>query len=222
MVKAALLLAALTVFAASCIKQEEKVQVPLTAAETPEPPVVKNSNSTFATFNHKIAEHKQFDCVSCHRRDGKSKTIEYAGPDSCIGCHLNQFIENKATNENRAMCSICHSTLDSDQPPVKVFPAKFIEGFNLKFDHAAHDRGKGRPAQGCASCHSPSGPGQSIQSGIDTHASCYTCHTPESKIGSCTVCHARAPYKRTLQANYPFSAISRQGDPPPPKALGVT
>ena len=38
LIKAAFLLAALTVFAASCIKQEEKVRVPLTAAETPEPP----------------------------------------------------------------------------------------------------------------------------------------------------------------------------------------
>ena len=212
LIKAAFILAALTVFAASCLKQGEKTQVPLTASETPEPPVVKVSGSTFATFNHKVKEHQQFECASCHRRDGKSKTLEYAGHDSCIGCHLNQFIENKATNENRAMCSICHSTLDSDQPPVRAFPAKFIEGFNMQFDHAAHDRGKGRPPQGCSSCHSPTGPGQSIQSGIDTHASCYTCHTPESKIGSCSVCHTLAPYNRTLQSNYSFRAIFRHGD----------
>src|SRR5436190_6145166 len=104
LIKAAFLLAALMVFAASCIKQEEKVKVPLTAAETPEPPVVKASDSNFASFNHKIAEHKQFDCVSCHRRESKDKTLEYAGHDSCVGCHLNQFIENKATDQNKAMC----------------------------------------------------------------------------------------------------------------------
>ena len=212
LIKAALILATLTIFAASCFKQEEKVQIPLTAAETPEPPIVKASDSTFATFNHKIKEHQQFECASCHRRDGKSKTLEYAGHDSCVGCHLNQFIANKATDDNRAMCSICHTSLNSDQPPMRAFPAKFIEGFNMKFDHAAHDRGKGRPAQGCAACHSPSGNGQSIQSGIDTHNSCYTCHTPESKIGSCTVCHALGPYSRTLQSNYAFKAIFRHGD----------
>jgi hypothetical protein len=144
LIKAAFVLAALTVFAASCLKQGEKSPVPLTASETPEPPVVKASTSNFASFNHKIAEHKRFDCVSCHRRDAKDKTLEYAGHDSCIGCHLNQFIANKATDENRAMCSICHANLNSDQPPMKVFPAKFIEGFNMKFDHAAHERGKAR------------------------------------------------------------------------------
>jgi len=212
LLKAAIILAAFIVFGASCLKQGDKASVPLTASETPEPSAVKASTSNFATFDHKIAEHKQFECASCHHRDAKDKTLQYAGHDSCIGCHLNQFITNKATDENRAMCGICHASLNSDQPPMKVFPAKFIEGFNMKFDHAAHDRGKGRPAAGCAACHSPSGPGQSIQSGIDTHATCFACHTPESNIGSCAVCHALAPYNRTLQSNYAFKAIFTHGD----------
>ena len=212
LIKAALILAALTVFAASCLKQGEKTPVPLTASETPEPTAVKASTSNFSTFNHKIAEHKQFDCVSCHRREGDSKKLDYAGHDSCVGCHLNQFITNKTTDQNRAMCSICHEKLEADPPTVKAFPAKFVEGFNMKFDHAAHASGKGRPPAGCASCHSPSGPGQTIQSGIDTHNNCFTCHTTESKIGSCNVCHQLAPYNRTLQSNYSFKAIFRHGD----------
>ena len=208
-VKAAFILAALIVFAASCIKQEQKAPVPLTAAETPEPPVVKASDSTFAVFSHKVPEHKQFDCVSCHRREGKSKVLEFAGHDSCVGCHLSQFTN---PGEKPLMCAICHDKMASDPPTLRAFPAKFIEGFNMKFDHAAHIQGRGRPAQGCASCHSPSGPGQTIQSGIDTHISCFACHTPESKIGSCTVCHALAPYNRTLQSEYGFKAIFRHGD----------
>ena len=207
--KAALLIAALIVFAASCIQQGEKVQVPLTAAETPEPLAIKASDSTFATFSHKVPEHKQFDCVSCHRREGKSKQLEYAGHDSCVGCHLSQFTN---PGEKPAMCAICHDKMDAVPPTTRAFPVKFLEGFNMKFDHAAHERGKGRPAQGCAACHSPSGNGQTIQSGIDTHNNCYTCHTPESKIGSCTVCHALAPYNRTLQSQYNFKAIFRHGD----------
>lgn len=208
-IKAALLLAALMVFAASCLKQGEKTPVPLTASETPAPPVVNVSDTTFSKFSHTVAEHKQFDCASCHHREGKSRELEYAGHDSCVGCHLSQFTN---PGEKPAMCAICHDKMDAVPPTTKAFPAKFIEGFNMKFDHAAHESGKGRPAQGCAFCHSPSGPGQSIQSGIDTHTSCYTCHTAESKIGSCTVCHALGSYNRTTQSDYNFRAIFRHGD----------
>ena len=211
-IKAGLLFAALLIFAASCIQQGQKTEVPLTAAETPEPLAVRVSDSNFQAFSHKIPEHKQFDCVSCHRREGKSKELTYAGHDSCIGCHLNQFITNKTTDQNRAMCSICHDKLETDPPTIRAFPVKFIEGFNMKFDHAAHASGKGRPPAGCASCHSPSGSGESIPAGISTHNNCYSCHTPESKIGSCSVCHQLAPYARTLQSQYNFKAIFRHGD----------
>lgn len=207
--KAALIFAALIVFAASCIKQGEKLTVPLTASETPDPPVINVSDSTFSKFNHSIDEHKQFECVSCHRREAKAKTLEFAGHDSCVGCHLSQFTN---PGEKPAMCAICHDKMDVTPPTMKAFPAKFVEGFNMKFDHAAHERGEGRPAAGCAHCHSPSGPGQTIQSGIDTHNNCYACHTPETKIGSCATCHALGPYNRTLQSEYNFKAIFRHGD----------
>lgn len=209
LVKAAFIFAALIVFVASCIKQGEKTPVPLTASETPEPPVIKVSDSTFSKFNHTIDEHKQFECVSCHRRETKAKQLEFAGHDSCVGCHLSQFTN---PGEKPAMCAICHDKMDVTPPTMKTFPAKFIEGFNMKFDHAAHETGKGRPAAGCAHCHSPSGPGQTIQSGIDTHSNCYACHTPETKIGSCATCHALGPYNRTLQSEYNFKAIFRHGD----------
>ena len=207
--KAALILAALVVFAASCIQQQKKTDVTLTAAETPEPPVVNVSDSTFSKFSHTIEEHKKFDCVSCHRREVKSRDLEFAGHDSCVGCHLSQFTN---PGEKPAMCAICHDKMDATPPTMKTFPAKFIEGFNMKFDHAAHETGKGRPAAGCAHCHSPSGPGQSIQIGIDTHNNCFACHTPDTKVGSCATCHALGPYNRTTQSEYRFPAIFRHGD----------
>jgi c(7)-type cytochrome triheme protein len=207
--KAVLFIAALIVFAASCIKQQERVSPTLTAAETPEPPVVKASDSTFSKFSHTVEEHKQFDCVSCHRRDAKSKQLEFAGHDSCVGCHLSQFTN---PGEKPAMCAICHDKMDATPPTMKTFPAKFIEGFNMKFDHAAHETGKGRPAASCSHCHSPSGPGQTIPIGIGTHNNCFACHTPETKIGSCATCHALGPYNRTTQSEYSFRAIFRHGD----------
>jgi len=128
--------------------------------------------------------------------------MEFAGHESCIGCHLNQF-----TDQQQTMCSICHQDLRSAPPTMKDFPVRFREGFNMKFDHAAHDNGAGRPAEGCASCHAPSGVGRSIPAGFRAHNNCYGCHTPESKIGSCSVCHELAPYNRTPQSRYVFNAV---------------
>ena len=139
----------MTAFAASCIQQGQKTQVPVTSAETPDPIPARVSTKTFQAFSHQIPEHKQFDCNSCHQREGRSLKIELAGHESCVGCHLNQF----TNRDDQVMCGICHENLKLDQPTTKTFPAKFIEGFNMKFDHAAHTQGKGRPAEGCASCH---------------------------------------------------------------------
>ena len=212
LIKAVLLIASVTGFAASCVKQASRIEVPLTASETPEPMPERVSTKTFQAFSHKITEHKQFECASCHGREGKSQKLDYAGHDSCVGCHLNQFTDRTLMEQTKVMCSICHNDLQANPPTMKAFPVKFLEGFNMKFDHSKHDDGKGRPAAGCASCHESSGPGKTIQSGIDTHANCFTCHTAESKIGSCTVCHALAPYNRTLQSEYSFRYIFRHGD----------
>ena len=210
--KTVLSLGAAAVFATSCIQQGNRVDVTITSAETPEPIAVRASDSTFTKFSHTIPEHKTFECMSCHQREGKSRELEYTGHESCVGCHLSQFIENSVTAENRAMCSICHASLESKQPPMNEFPTKFKEGFNMKFDHAAHNRGEGRPPQGCAACHKPAGAGQTIPIGISTHNDCYTCHTPETKIASCSVCHELASYRRTVPSQYSFKAIFRHSD----------
>jgi c(7)-type cytochrome triheme protein len=206
-IRALLVFGAVAAFAAGCLKQEPRTSVPLTASETPEPMPERVSNKTFEAFSHKIPEHQQFACTSCHQRQGSSLKMDYAGHDSCIGCHLNQF-----TDRDQVMCAICHKDTKSVPPSMNAFPVKFIEGFNMKFDHSAHDNGKGRPPEGCSSCHDSSGPGKTIPVGFQAHTNCFGCHTAESKIGSCTVCHQLGPYNRTLQSEYGFKAIFRHGD----------
>lgn len=198
---------AIALLAASCLTKAAKAPVPLTAAD-PAPIVpARETKTDFATFSHKVPEHKQFECISCHRREGSSRELEYAGHDACIGCHLNQFI-----NPERAMCNICHKELESDPPPTKAFPTKFKEGFNMRFDHAKHDDGAGRPRDGCNACHKPAGPGMTIPASITAHSNCYGCHTAESKLNSCGVCHQMAPYNRTPQSRYVFKSVFRHSD----------
>lgn len=198
----------LILFAASCLQQAEKLSVPLTAAETPDPVPVRASDKTFKAFSHATAEHKQFECASCHRREGKSLDLEYAGHDSCVGCHLNQFTDP----EQQVMCVICHADMKANPPTMAKFPTKFIESFDVKFDHADHDNGEGRPPAGCVACHSPAGAGKTIPVGFQAHSDCYSCHTAESKIGSCNVCHELGPYRRTSPGRYVFRAIFSHRD----------
>lgn len=205
--KALLVLSAVALFSLNCLQSSQKTPVTITGSESAKPIPLRVSDSTFKEFSHTIAEHKQFDCNSCHRREGKSLDMEFAAHESCIGCHLNQFTSNEPT-----MCAICHDDLQAAKPTMKAFPAKFNEGFNMKFDHADHDSGKGRPAQGCASCHAPAGPGKTIPSGFQAHNTCYTCHTAESQLSSCNVCHVIAPYNRTPQSRYVFRAVFTHGD----------
>ncbi|MEO7660000.1 MAG: cytochrome c3 family protein [Pyrinomonadaceae bacterium] len=198
---------AVTIFAASCIQQAAKTTVTLTASETPDPVPQRASDKTFKDFSHNIEEHKEFECASCHQREGKSLDMEFAGHDSCIGCHLNQF-----TDQEPVMCSICHDDLTTSPPTMQKFPENFREGFNMKFEHSAHDSGEGRPPAGCASCHQSAGAGKSIPVGFRAHNTCYTCHTAESDIGSCNVCHELAPYRRTPPSRYVFGAVFRHDD----------
>ncbi|MEO8650427.1 MAG: cytochrome c3 family protein [Acidobacteriota bacterium] len=204
--------------AAGCLKRGAETPVTITSSETPEPAKERNSTSNFSAFSHNIPEHKQFECVSCHRREsGPIQTavkLELAGHDSCIGCHLNQFTDPKS-----AMCTICHQDMQSTPPSVRVFPARFLEGFNMKFDHAAHSRGEGRPAEGCVACHERAGPGKSIPAGVQAHTTCYTCHTPETKIGSCNTCHELAPYSRTPSSRYAFRAVFSHTDHGTPQGV---
>src|SRR5215204_654880 len=206
-VKAVFILSAAAVVAASCLRQtRETTNVTLTASETPAPIAARASRTTFESFSHGVPQHKQFDCDSCHRRE-KGVEIRYAGHEACIGCHLNQF-----TSQESGICAICHQETKSVPPPVEAFPVRFVEGFNMKFDHAAHSRGDGQPRGGCAACHEPSGPRKTIPVGIRAHTNCFACHTAESKIGACNVCHEIAPYSRTSPSRYVFGVAFSHSD----------
>lgn len=211
LIKVCLVLTAFSIFGVSCFQKGERIQPVITSSETPEPPAVRTSQKTFENFSHQIPEHQKFACDSCHQRESGplkvSMELKYAGHDSCIGCHLNQF-----TSQEPKMCAICHDNMNSSPPTIDAFPAKFREGFNMKFDHAVHSRGDAEPSDGCVACHSPAGAAKSIPIGINAHADCMSCHTPESKIGSCSVCHELAPYNRTPQSRYAFRAVFSHAD----------
>lgn len=203
LLKALIVFCALAVFAAGCIKQAERLQPTITSSEMPDPVPARVSSKTFTEFSHKVPEHLQFECNTCHSREPGGIKSQLGGHESCIGCHMNEWIA-----EEQAICSTCHTDLNSKDPPVKAFPVKFKEGFNTVFKHEDHDNGVGEPKEGCAACHKPSGRGQTIQSGFETHATCYVCHKPENKEipedknDSCNVCHKISPYIRTLPSQY--------------------
>ena len=197
LLRALLVLGAMALFIPSCTKQSLRLQPVITSSDTPDPVPARISNKTFAAFSHKIPEHTQFACNTCHSRESKGVNSRLGGHESCIGCHMNEWIA-----EEQAICSICHTDLNSKDPPVKAFPVKFIEGFNTVFDHGDHDTGAGKPAEGCSACHEPSGRGRTIPSGFETHSTCYTCHNAENKNDSCSLCHKPAEYIRTLPSQY--------------------
>jgi len=204
LLKAVLVCGVLAFFAASCIERAPKEPVVITSSETADSIPVRASDRTFKTFSHAIPEHKQFECNSCHRREGPKATgLEFAGHDSCVGCHISQFTDP----EQQTMCVICHADTNASPPTMQEFPTRFVEGFNMKFVHASHVSGEGRPPEGCVSCHESAGAGKSIPVGVQAHTTCYTCHTPEKKIGSCNVCHELAPYRRTPPGRYVFKAV---------------
>jgi c(7)-type cytochrome triheme protein len=155
----------------------------------------------YSTFRHNSQRHASLACNSCHLRADNSATPRFPGHNACTSCHLAQFVTPAIP-----MCAICHTDVSSNKPPLKNFPAKFNESFNVKFDHAQHDTGSARPAGRCAACHTRLGgrpAALSIPVSIAAHNQCYTCHTPSSKsssgqeMASCGVCHDQRPYSRT-------------------------
>ena len=155
----------------------------------------------YSTFKHTSQRHASLACTSCHERRDNSATPVFPGHKACISCHTGQFVSAAVP-----MCVICHTDVNSGNPPLKNFPAKFNESFNIKFDHAQHMNGAARPASGCAACHSRSGgraAALTIPGGMAAHVQCYTCHTPNSKspsgrdLASCGVCHDQKAYSRT-------------------------
>src|SRR6185503_16038918 len=129
---------------------------------------------------------------------------QLGGHESCIGCHMNEWID-----QEQAICFVCHTDIGTTDPPLKAFPAKFVEGFNMRFDHAKHDA-----ITGCVDCHKPSGAKKTIPSGFEAHQNCYGCHTAENRpaSGKCSECHQLGPYNRTTQSEYNFKAIFTHGD----------
>ena len=168
----------------------------------------QQSNVDFSRFLHTSPRHASLACASCHERRDNSASPRLPGHKACTGCHLPQFV-----TPNIPMCAICHTSLDSRNPPVKNFPT--LQSFNARFDHAQHDRGSARPEEGCAACHRPAGrraAAMSIPAGLAAHSQCYTCHTPGSQsagrdISSCGVCHQTGRYARTPAASRSFVAF---------------
>jgi len=166
------------------------------------------SAQDYSKFLHTSSKHAALGCTSCHHRTDNSARPSFPGHKDCTGCHLTQF-----TTPNIPMCSICHSSVNGNDPPRKAFPDTFKESFNVKFDHAQHMTGGARPKNGCAGCHSSSlrrGAALSIPVGLNAHTGCYTCHTPNAQangrdIASCGVCHAQKAYSRTSTVSVAYS-----------------
>jgi c(7)-type cytochrome triheme protein len=160
----------------------------------------QGNDQDYSKFLHSSQQHASAACTSCHHRNDNSARPSFPGHKDCTNCHLSQF-----TTPNIPMCSICHTSVNGNNPPLKNFPDKFNESFNMKFDHAQHMTGTARPKNGCVFCHGTPlrrGVALSIPAGLSAHDGCYTCHTPNAtsqgkEIASCGVCHDRKAYSRT-------------------------
>lgn len=168
----------------------------------------------YGVFSHGTRAHANINCNSCHQRTDNSATPKFAGHSSCINCHLAQFVTPQSQ-----MCAICHASVQTAAAPLRAFPTQFNERFNMKFDHAVHNRGDARPANGCVSCHKPlrGGIALSIPVNLNAHNNCYSCHTPNRvvggrDIGSCNMCHAQANYRRTSTSAQAFQASFSHSD----------
>jgi c(7)-type cytochrome triheme protein len=181
----------------------------------------------YGKFQHTSASHASLRCTSCHQRAAdNSARPTLPGHKSCTGCHLAQFVTPQAP-----MCSICHTDISGPNPPVRAFPEKFKESFNVKFDHAQHMSASARPSKGCVACHDRPlmrGAALSIPVGLSAHNQCYACHTPNSQssngrdIGSCDTCHATAPYARTQTGARAFRAGFSHAEHGARQRLGCT
>jgi hypothetical protein len=189
------LLGVLVTEAAKAVRRKEKVVFSVSAS-SPQGPEVD-----YSRFIHTSQRHASLSCTACHTRNDNSVTPKFPGHDACTKCHLAQFV-----TPNVPMCVICHTDVKSATAPLKTFPTRFNESFNMKFDHAQHMSGSARPANGCQSCHgrgTARGAALVIPAGLTAHNGCYSCHTPNSKsaagrdLASCGVCHDEKPYSRT-------------------------
>jgi len=188
-----------------------------------EPQQQQMSGVDFSRFMHDSPRHSRLACADCHRREANNSTRpNLPGHKACTDCHLPQFL-----TANQPMCAICHTNLDSRNPPVKGFPS--IRSFNAKFDHAQHNMGTARPPNGCVACHTPASrraAAMTIPIGFNAHGQCYTCHTSNAQaagrdIASCGVCHSlTARYSRTSTNARAFRASFSHATHGPRQRLG--
>lgn len=203
-IKLVVLMAAMAIFVVNCWKTDNSANnLTLTAVDENIGEGESISDKDYGKFSHAVPEHEKIDCDSCHDREGTK--LKYAGHSSCIDCHMGEFVKQDSN-----ICAICHTNSQTNPAELQAFSARFQEGFNMTFDHAMHSRGAARPPQGCAACHQPQGASRTIPAGISTHSQCFTCHTPQSNIGACNICHAIEPYTRVVQRksdvlNFAFS-----------------
>jgi c(7)-type cytochrome triheme protein len=157
-----------------------------TAAEEPvggfEVVEAASEGQDFSKFQHSNPMHSRLPCLVCHKREAGVIRLKLPGHIPCSSCHVQQFAD--ASNP---MCTICHTNPGTGA--VKGFPG--LKSFNARFDHGRHQR-----QTNCATCHKPSraGVALSVPAGGSAHATCFTCHGPQTNvggqnIGSCGTCH---------------------------------
>lgn len=184
----------------------------------------QGADRDYSNFSHTTQRHASMECASCHLRRDNSATPNLPGHKACTDCHLAQFV-----TPSLPMCAICHTNLEAGNPPLKAFPVRFKESFNVKFDHAQHNAGAARPQAGCAACHTPTrrGVALSIPAGLAAHNQCYSCHTPGKQdaagrdISSCAACHTpQTPYARTSTDARAFRASFSHAEHGPRQRMG--
>ena len=142
----------------------------------------------YSKFDHESEQHKRLPCLVCHTSEGASGKVKFNGHIPCSSCHTQHFEQ-----KNEALCSVCHTDIDSGA--MKSFPA--IASFKTSFSHAVH-----APQANCSTCHSSvdGGVGYSTPSGANAHARCFQCHSADSSVAkkmqaegrpidSCSTCH---------------------------------
>lgn len=160
---------------------------------------IQSGGRDYSNFTHTNGAHSRLPCLLCHRRENNSpQPIRSTGHTPCAGCHAQEF-----ANSSSPMCTICHTSIESNKPQVKSFP--LLKTFNMKFDHARHQ------SVVCATCHKPErrGVAFSIPAGLHAHDTCYTCHVPRAEangrdISSCGTCHKPGSYSRTPERTKAF------------------
>jgi c(7)-type cytochrome triheme protein len=135
-------------------------------------------------FSHITHSAKQnLNCTVCHTVKAGATlgnqvseinaAMHGVGQQGCAGCHNGSraFGDTDFTN-----CQKCHQQFAG------------VSSFSVSFDHTKHLK------TNCATCHKPANRGValSIPDGLNTHQTCYQCHSPrtnDKNTASCLNCH---------------------------------